>query len=264
MTNKALRDLWDSRAEDRREGMKHQEFPRNNTLYEETCWRFIKPLLPPNTGRILEAGCGTGRWVYHLAPLGHRIVLSDFSPEMVRVASEEIRNRGVMENVDACHVLDICDMHALEDESFDIALALGGPVELCDNQRRAVEELRRVVKPGGYVICDVSNRYRIALDLARENNWTKAAETLYSAKSQYYTHKSFSPDEIQELFTLCGLDVLHIAAVSPFMSFPPNRDQLAALEDDTNYSTARDIFCDFSETPEMIGISSRLLIVGRR
>ena len=267
MAENKARDFWDSRAESRRELMQKRELSRNKDLYEETCWRFIEPFLPSGVGRILEAGCGTGRWVYRLAPLGHRIVLSDFSPEMIRVASEEIHRRGVSGSVEACQVLDICDMYTLEDESFDMILALGCPVAICDNQRKAVEEMCRVVKPGGYVICDVSNRYRIALDLARENKWTKAAEILYSAKTQakdYYSHRSFSPNDIHELFTLCGLDVLHVAAVSPFMSFPPNKDQAAALDDDAAYFAAKDVFHDFAENPEMIAVSARLLIVGKK
>ena len=64
-------------------------------------------------------------------------------------------------------------LYELGDGSSDRVLALGFPVELFDNQRRAMEEMLRVVKPGGDVICDVSNRYRIALDIAHENNRTK-------------------------------------------------------------------------------------------
>ena len=95
MAENKARNFWDSQAESRRELMQKRELSRNKDLYEETCWRFIEPFLPSGVGRILEAGCGTGRWVYRLAPLGHRIVLSDFSPEMIRVASEEIHRRGV-------------------------------------------------------------------------------------------------------------------------------------------------------------------------
>jgi len=267
MIEKTARDIWDSRAESRVKLLKQREIKRSNTLYEDGCWRFIEPFLPAGPGRILEAGCGTGRWVYRLAPLGHRIVLSDFSPEMIRVASEEVDRRGVSDSVNACHVLDICDMHALEDEAFDMALALGEPVGLCDDQCKAVKEMHRVVRPGGYVICDVSNRYRRALDLARENDWSGAAELLNRGTSRTksgFSHKSFSPEEVRELFTSCGLEVLHVAAVCPFLSFPPKRDQTSALEEDKTYETVRDIFHRFAEDPEMIGMSARLLIVGRK
>ncbi len=267
MVDKTARDWWDSRAKSRLENMQQKEMTRSAALYEAACWQFIEPLLPAGKGRVLEAGCGTGRWVYRLAPLGHRVVLSDFSPEMVRLASEELHKRGVKDRVDACHVLDICDMHTLEDGSFDMALALGEPVGLCDDQRKAVEEMRRVVKGGGYVVCDVSNRYRMALDLARENNWARAAEVLDSGITQTkggFSLRSFSPEEVRELFISCGLDVLHVAAVCPFLSFPANKDQMTALEEDSTYAIVRDVFHRFVESPEMIGVSARLLIVGRK
>ncbi len=267
MTEKTARDLWDARAASRLKFMQTKKMARFNTLYEDACWRFIEPLLPVGGGRILEAGCGTGRWVYRLVPLGHRVVLSDFSPEMVRIASKQINERGVSDGVEACHVSDICDMHTLADESFDMALALGTPVGLSDNPHKAMAELHRVVKQGGFVFCDMANQYRSALDLAKENNWAAVAEVLDSGKNQAnggFVSRRFTPTAIRELFTACGLQVLHVAAVCPFLSFPPNPDQVAALEDDAAYAAARDIFHRFAETPEMISISTRLLIAGRK
>ena len=267
MTEKTARDLWDARAASRLKFMQTKKMARFNALYENACWRFIEPLLPVGGGRILEAGCGTGRWVYRLVPLGHRVVLSDFSPEMVRIAFKQIDEQGVSDGVEACHVLDICDMHTLADESFDMALALGTPVGLCDNPHKAVAELYRVVKQGGFLFCDVTNQYRRALDLAKENNWAAVAEILDSGKKQTnggFVSRSFTPEKIRELFTACGLKVLHVAAVCPFLSFPPSPDQVTALEDDAAYAAAKDIFYRFAETPEMIHVSTRLLIAGRK
>jgi len=267
MTEKTARDLWDARAESRLKFMQTKKMARFNALYENACWRFIEPLLPVGGGRILEAGCGTGRWVYRLVPLGHRVVLSDFSPEMVRIAFKQIDEQGVSDGVEACHVLDICDMHTLADESFDMALALGTPVGLCDNPHKAVAELYRVVKQGGFLFCDVTNQYRRALDLAKENNWAAVAEILDSGKKQTnggFVSRSFTPEKIRELFTACGLQVLHVAAVCPFLSFPPSPDQVTALEDDAAYAATKDIFYRFAETPEMIHVSTRLLIAGRK
>lgn len=267
MTKKSARDLWDARAAERLKFMQTKKMARFNALYEGACWRFIRPLLPAEGGRILEAGCGTGRWVYRLVPLGHRVMLTDFSPEMINIASEQINERGVSDGVEACHVSDICDMHIFADNSFDMALALGTPVGLCDNPQKAVAELHRVVKPGGVVFCDMANQYRKALDLAKNNDWAAVAEVLDSGKSLSnggFVSRSVTPKKIRELFIACGMEVLHVAAVSPFLSFPPNPEQVAVLENDKSYAAARDLFYRFAENPEMIHVSARLLIVGRK
>ncbi|MCG8551848.1 MAG: class I SAM-dependent methyltransferase [Desulfobacterales bacterium] len=265
MKTKTTGDL--SSAESRLAYMQSPKNRRNMMLYEEGCWRFIAPLLPAHSIRILEAGCGTGRWVNRLAPLGHRMVLSDISPDMIRTAMAQIEKQGISKQVDGCHVLDICNMDQLPDESFDMALALGEPIGLCDDPHKGIGELARVVKPGGYVACDVANRYRNALDLARENNWQGAAEALKSGRIQTSTgfpRRCFSPNELCEFYDAYGLRVLHLAAVCPLLSFPPDDSQSAAMENDATYSAAMDIFHQFAQTPEMLGVSTRLLIVGQK
>ena len=76
------REHWDQQAPIYASTGGHRHFDRFLALYETDCWRYIESVLPPAAGSlILEAGCGTGRWVYRLAPMGHHLVLSDLSPE---------------------------------------------------------------------------------------------------------------------------------------------------------------------------------------
>ncbi len=267
MQLKSARDIWDEKAEERVKRMRDNKMAASRKLYEETCWRYLEPLLPAKQARVLEAGCGTGRWVYRLAPLGHRVVLSDFSPEMVRVAQEQAEENGIADSVESCQVLDICDMNTLDDNSFDIVLALGEPLGLCPDARKAVSELHRVAKPGGYVLCDVANRFRRALDYALSNEWQKASTVLESGKSLTtgdLPHTSFSVEGLRGLMENEALQVVHIAAVCPLMTFPPRKDQMTALENNDNFNLARDIFSRFAEDREMMGVSSRLLAVGRK
>jgi ubiquinone/menaquinone biosynthesis C-methylase UbiE len=68
---------------------------------------------------ILEAACGTGRWVNRLAPMGYRMVVCDLSHEMVEHAREKVGRLGLGDRVADYYALDICDMHPLSDASFD-------------------------------------------------------------------------------------------------------------------------------------------------
>jgi len=110
-------------------------------------------------------------------------------------------------------------------------------------------------------------RHRRALEFARKNDWKSAEQVIESGESftgSGLAHWSFSPEQMRALFAARGLSVLHVAAISPFLSFPPDPDQAAALEDDDNFAVARRLFSRYAESPEMVGISIRLLIVGRK
>jgi SAM-dependent methyltransferase len=237
-------------------------------LYEVDCWRYIEPTLPEVGGSlILEVGCGTGRWVFRLAPKGYRMVLSDLSPEMVRQAQAKVVRQGLDDHIDAYHILDICDMHALPDASFDLVLALGGPLTLCRDAKLATEELHRVTKPGGYVICDAANRYRTALDLIHTRNTGQFGQMLATGqfpRPDGLTDYRFRPQELAGLFEASGLRVRRLAAICPFFDFLPSEDQVRILDDRHVFEIMADTSRRYGEDPAMIGLSGRLLIVTRR
>lgn len=262
------REHWDRSAPVYASDEGHRRFGRFLDLYEEGCWRYIKRVLPAvGSSVILEAGCGTGRWVVRLAPLGYRMVLSDLSPEMVRYAREKVERLGLGDRVAAYHVLDICDMHALPEAAFDLVLVLGGPLTLCQDARTAASELRRVTRSGGYVICDAANRYRTALDLVRGGQLSQLAQVLdtgqFSRPDGLVDHR-FGPQELAGLFEAQGMDVLHLAGICPFFDFLPSREQVGILDDERAFNTIRDASMRYAEDPSVVSLSGRLLIVAQR
>ena len=268
MATEDPREYWDKKAATFASGERRRRSGRSRALYEESCWRYIEPVLPSIKGSlILEAGCGTGRWVYRLAPMGYQVVLSDLSTEMIRHAAEMVKLKGMSDRVAAYQVLDICDMHTLSDESFDLVLALGVPLTLCSDPGRAVEECYRVTRPGGHVVCDASNRFRTALDLARENDLTQFAGVLDTGRitrQTGLTQHHFMPQELTGLFRAKGMEILHLAAVCPFFEFPTTKEHVSILDDEEIFKTVQDVFRRYSEDPNVIALSSRLLIVARK
>ena len=186
---------------------------------------------------------------------------------MIRHASERVKKRGMSDQVTAYHALDICDMHPLSDEGFDLVLALGVPLTLCSDPRRAVEECYRVTRPGGHVVCDASNRFRTALDLARENDLTQLAgvlDTVRITRQTGLTQHHFMPQELASLFQAKGMEILHLAAVCPFFEFPTTKEHVSILDDEETFKTVQDVFRRYSEDPNVIALSSRLLIVAQK
>jgi SAM-dependent methyltransferase len=98
----------------------------------------------PHPARILDAGCGSGRNMVELAPLGTvtGVELSDTSVALAR-------ERGVGEVIEGS-VLEM----PFETNTFDLAVSLD-VIEHLDQHLEALRELRRVVAPGGALLVTV-------------------------------------------------------------------------------------------------------------
>lgn len=99
-------------------------------------------------GRILEVGVGTGLSLPQYAA-ANRIVAVDLSDRMLNVARKRVEKRGLA-NVES---IEVGDAEALrfEDDSFDVAVAQY-VVTACPSPERALDELARVVRPGGEIV----------------------------------------------------------------------------------------------------------------
>ena len=110
----------------------------------------------PRGSRVLEVGAGPGRFTEVLHGLGCRVVVADLSATQLALHREFAEARGFAACVEARHQLDICDLRAFEDASYDAVVAFGGPLSYVFEQRdHALAECRRVVRPGGAIAVSV-------------------------------------------------------------------------------------------------------------
>jgi SAM-dependent methyltransferase len=99
--------------------------------------------------RVLDAGCGPGRFTLELLRLGAHVTALDISPGQL----ELLRSR--VPDVEAV-VGDITDLSPFADGAFDVTVCFGGPLSyVTDRAEQAVAELARVTKPGGHVLVSV-------------------------------------------------------------------------------------------------------------
>lgn len=98
----------------------------------------------PVNARILDAGCGSGRFMVELAQLGS-VTGVELSETSVALARE--RQLG---EVVAGSVLEM----PFADDSFDLAVSLD-VIEHLEDDLAALRELRRVVAPGGALLVTV-------------------------------------------------------------------------------------------------------------
>jgi ubiquinone/menaquinone biosynthesis C-methylase UbiE len=113
--------------------------------------RFINP-----GARVLEIGAGPGRFTISLAKMGAKIVVSDVSPVQLELNETKVTQAGHAAAVESRQVLDVRDLSALPDESFDTTVAYGGPLSYAfEAAPRALAECLRVTKQGGVVLASV-------------------------------------------------------------------------------------------------------------
>lgn len=112
--------------------------------------RMLEAVTVQSGDRVLELACGPGGVGLAAAPLAGvdgEVVLSDVAEEMVAVALDRAQRRGVA-NVRGV-ALDLEDIDQ-PDESYDVVLCRQGLMFAIDPQR-AVQEIHRVLRPGGRV-----------------------------------------------------------------------------------------------------------------
>lgn len=120
-----------------------------NRLRQNVALRYVEKLSPPKTARILEIGCGAGGTAFALACKGYGVDAVDHSSTMVEMTKRYAKQNGVESRVRVA----IEDVHELKfnDQSYDLIIALG-VVGWLHDLKKALNEIKRVLKPGGYVV----------------------------------------------------------------------------------------------------------------
>ena len=105
---------------------------------------------------VLEVGAGAGIYTKELVHMARRLVVSDLSEVQLALNRNHMRELGVLDLVAEHEVLDMEDLGALEPRSFDAVVCVGGPLSyLLDKEPVGVQQLLRVVRPGGIVVLGV-------------------------------------------------------------------------------------------------------------
>ena len=116
----------------------------NGKVYSGTGAKVAELIDPSDV--VLECACGTGAISQYIAPKCKKLIATDFSTGMLHQASRKCRKYG---NV----VFKKVDITALKckDARFDKVVA-GNVIHLLPEPEKALQELERVVKPGGKII----------------------------------------------------------------------------------------------------------------
>jgi ubiquinone/menaquinone biosynthesis C-methylase UbiE len=150
MENNLWQDLYHNHA-DRYDRLVRAEDYQGNLIAA------LRDLNPPGNGEVVEFGAGTGRITAQLCPYVKHICAFDLTPAMISLAHRKLRQSGSMNwslmNADSRAVplpTNSADL-ALEGWSF-IQIMSWHKLNWQEEVGRAIQEMLRVVRPGGVVI----------------------------------------------------------------------------------------------------------------
>ncbi len=157
---------------------------------------FDRYVTPP--ARILDAGCGVGRYTIPLAMREYEVMGVDISS----FAITELDNVRLRRNMQmGLAAADVCHL-PFRDNTFDAVVAFGVLQHLLEEERRGVPlEFARVLVPGGTIVIEVLGRE----DMRIGGREVEPTTFLRSTGSVYHY---FDPDEIKDIFS--GLDIIDI------------------------------------------------------
>lgn len=142
MEKQILTDFYSSHPEDLRFDEKANAVEFLVTLH------YIGQYLLPGS-RILEVGCGTGRYTLHFARKGYCVDALD----LLKVNLDVLKEKLLPEDKVTAEEGNALDLSRYADNTFDIVLLLGPMYHLFtrEDKLKCLDEAVRVAKPGGKI-----------------------------------------------------------------------------------------------------------------
>lgn len=185
---------------------RNPEDPGDGDLFDDAYFRILEPFHTEEDARreaaaarellglaqsdqVLDLACGWGRHLALLAEAGHRVTGLDRSLPLLRRARRELAAGATYSEAGAIvgTRLIAADMLRLPlvDQAFDAVLNLATSLGLFLHDTdavRALDEMRRVLRPGGRLLLEGMHRADVEAHFAARDAWTLADGTRVRAR----------------------------------------------------------------------------------
>ena len=221
----------------------------------------------PSSGRIIDAGGGTGVYSAWLAERGYQVDLVEPIPLHVEQA-RQVASQG------AAFKAHLGDARKLEfPDGVADAVLLMGPLYCLvesDDRKRALSEALRVLRPGGVLAAAALGRLISYLQSVAQNRirWPGVIESVVSeietgamrsGSVTLYTHR---PEELRDEVATAGFSDVEVLGITG--SFLGITDIGERLADPTSKEALLDAMRRVEADPGVVGISAKLMAVARR
>ncbi len=132
---------------------------------------FLKEKLIKGT-KVLDAGCGAGRYSIEFARKGCNLSILDISEKQLELAKQKLEEQNLLDQLKESFRTSLSNMSLVPSNSFDLTVCYGAPLNyMYENYIDGIKELYRVTKPGGSVVTSVNSRLGIFRMLFGNNNF---------------------------------------------------------------------------------------------
>jgi len=184
------KETWDSVANGWH-NFKRKPFP-------ETVYRLAENW---SSGKILDLGCGNGRNLMPFSEKGFECHGVDFSIEMLKNARSYFEKSELKADFQLGELTDI----PFEDNYFDYIICVASFHHLNkEKQIKCLEEIKRVLKPGGKIYISVWNKWQDGFWFSKKEKYVKWRTRDCVIRRYYYL---FSIFEFKKLLKKVGFKI---------------------------------------------------------
>ncbi|HXE51429.1 MAG TPA: class I SAM-dependent methyltransferase [Tepidisphaeraceae bacterium] len=186
-------------------------------FHDELTWRMIKPHLPADaSAQCADLGCGTGKWGLRLLKSGFATTFVDHAAAMIEQTRVKVDELGPKAKRATLVVADIVDMPQVPSETFDLVVAMGDPLSICTDPRRAAREMFRIARPGGIVIATADNKLAALDHYVERGKLDDLEQFVHTSKTHWLTPDereqfeltTFTPLTLRRLFEQAEFEII--------------------------------------------------------
>jgi ubiquinone/menaquinone biosynthesis C-methylase UbiE len=155
----------------------------------------IYSLLNPSPGEtVLDVGCGTGNYSIELAGRDCIVTGVDNSKNMIEIAKWKAASRNLKINF----VFADVSLLPFDDNIYDSAICVAA-VEFFGNRQKGIDEIFRVVKPGGKIVIGFINKNSGWGELYQSDYFKENTVFKYAGLLDIDEIRSIHPGELIEI-----------------------------------------------------------------
>lgn len=188
MKDESVRSYYEVEADDYNQSFYEKEDPYPTLRYRHNyILGMVAEMELPADAKVLDIGCGPGEMVIDLRKDQWELWGIDIAENMVNIAHEKLAKAPVLPNKVHFSVGDIENLD-FPDQSLDL-IVVSGVVEYLKDDEDWSRELDRVLKPGGYMVVNVTNKHAI-------RRWTAPAIEFLKRSKAVYGFANFVKEKV--------------------------------------------------------------------